>query len=121
MSGIDRDCINVTDLALFRPQRQGSANDESGPPVEIATGLCGIYEPSQRLFKDAQGRELQISAIIRIEGTDSDGDVIDVRAGDHAQWTDFRGKLLKRQLILRVDPWWHGFDLDHVELRIGST
>lgn len=121
MSGLDADCINVTDLAIYRPVRQGPGHDQSAPPVEIIADLCAIYEPSQRLFKDSAGRELTINAILRIDGTDGDGEPLDVRAGDHAQWTDFRGKLLKRQLILRVDPWYLGPELNHVELRIGSV
>ena len=116
---IERDLANVFDLALFRPQRQGPSMDESGTPVTLASGLCAIYEPTQVLFKDVDGRELLIRATFFIDPCDNDGNMIDVRAHDHLQYTDFRGVLQKRQLILQVSPWYCGAELDHIELGIG--
>lgn len=116
---IERDLANVTDLALFRPQRLGPSQDESGTPVTLASGLCAIVQPEQVFFKDTGGREQFIRATIWIDPVDNDGDAIDVRAGDHLQYTDFRGVLQKRQLILRVSSWYMSAELDHIELGVG--
>ncbi len=93
--------------------------DESATPVTLASGLCAIYEPAQTLFKDVGGRELLIRATFWIDPVDNDGDAIDVRAHDHLQYTDFRGVLQKRQLVVVVSPWYCGAELDHLELGIG--
>ncbi len=116
---IERDLVNLFDLALLRPVRTGASMDEGGGQATLATGLCAIYEPSNQLFKDTDGRELTIRARFYIDPVDNSGDPIDVRAHDWLQFTDFRAKLQKRQLILRVSPWYCGAEIDHLLLEVG--
>ncbi len=116
---IERDLANVSDLALFRPVRQGPSLDTSATSVTLATGLTAIYEPKQRLIRDITGREIAITSVFWIDPVDNDGVAIEVRAHDHLQWTDYRGVLQKRQLILVVSPWYCGAELDHIKLEIG--
>ncbi len=115
---IERDLVNLTDLALFRPVRTGAGMDPTSTPTTIATGLPAIYEPAQELFTELDGRQLFVRSKFWIDPTDSAGDVIDVRANDWAQWTDFRGVLQKEQRILRVSPWFCGAVLDHLLLEL---
>lgn len=116
---IERCLANVFDLALLRPTRTGPSMDDVGAPTVLASGLCAIYEPEQRAFKDLDGREVTITARFFIDPCDNDGVAIDVRAHDRLQFTDFRGKLQKEQLILRVSPWYDGADVDHIEIEVG--
>ena len=116
---ISRDLANVFDLSLQRPRRTGPSMDVTGTPAVLADGLCAIYEPTDELIKGEDGRDLQLRAKFWIDPMDNDGDDITVRAHDWLQWTDYRGKLQKQQLILRVSPWYCGAELDHLLLEIG--
>ena len=112
------DLANVFDLALFRPIRQAYGMDSSAPATTIADKLSAIYEPVQVLARGESERDLLIVAKFRIDGTDNNGEPLDVRADDWLQFTDFRGVLQKRQLIRRVSPWYCGPLLDHVLLEV---
>ncbi len=118
---IERELANVFDLKLLRPVRTGPGMDPVGTPVTVAENLCAIYEPTQVLFKELDGRELFLTARFWIDPCDNDGDQIDVRAHDLLQYTDFRGVLQKRQVIRRVSPFFIGVDLDHIQLDIGGN
>lgn len=111
--------VNLNGLDIYRPVRQGAGGDESSAPVPVALGLDAIYEAVSDSFKNAQGREIFITGRFWINPTDSSGDVIDVRADDHLQYRDFRGKLVKRQRIVRASPMFCGPELDHIMLEIG--
>lgn len=112
------DLVNIFDLALFRPVRQGYGMDPSAPALTIADKLSAIFEPVQVLARGESERDLLIRAKFFIDGTDNDGEVIDIRADDWLQFTDFRGVLQKKQLIRRVSPWYCGPLLDHVLLEV---
>ncbi len=110
--------INVRDLALFRPVRQGYGMDSSAAASTLADKLSAIYEPVQVLARAESSRDLLITAKFYIDGFDNDGEGLDIRADDWLQFTDFRGVLQKRQLIARVSPWFCGALLDHVLLEV---
>lgn len=115
---VDRDFINVTDLAILRPPRNRSGLD-AGAAVEVATGLLAAYEPRVQHVKSETGEDQTITAVFRIDGVDENGDALDIRAGDLARWTDRRGRLQKPQRILRAVQWFSETDIDHLEIGIG--
>ena len=116
---IERDLANVFDLELSRPDRTGPSQDPVGDPATLASGLCAVYEPFQAWLQEPNGRQVRLSAKIWIDPIDNDGDAITVAAGDWAQWTDFRGVLVREQVIVTVSPWFVGTELDHIQLDIG--
>lgn len=115
---IERELANVFDLALLRPVRTGPGLDVVSE-IPLASDLCAIYEPTQVLFRDADGNELFLTAKFWIDPCDNDGNAIEVRANDWLQYTDFRGVVQKKQQIRRVSPWFLGIELDHIVLEIG--
>ena len=92
--------------------------DESAASVTLASGLSAVYEPTQNLVRDDDGRQITLRARFYIDGIDADGAVLDIRAHDWLQFTDFRGVLQKKQVIVRASPWFCGAVLDHVLLEI---
>lgn len=116
---IDRDLANLFDLALSRPDRTGPSRDPVGDPSTLADGLCAIYEPFTAWLQETDGRQVRVSARIYVDPVDNDGVALDLIAGDWAQWTDYRGVLLKEQVIVTVSPWFIGTELDHIQLDIG--
>ncbi len=115
---IEPELINVTDLALFRPVRQGPGMDQSASAIPLATGLSAIYEPVQILARGESARDLNVTAKFFIDPVDNDGEAIDIRANDFVQFTDFRGVLQKKQVIGRVSPWYCGPVLEHILLEV---
>lgn len=115
---VDRDFINVTDLAILRPPRNRPGLD-AGAAAEVATGILAAYEPRVQQIKSETGEDQTITAVLRIDGVDSAGNPLDIRSGDLARWTDARGRLQKPQRILRAVQWFSGTDIDHLELGIG--
>ena len=116
---IDSAFVNVTDLAIRRPTRTGPGGDPAGAPTPVHTGLSAIYEPADRLFRDPDGRERQITARFFVDPTVA-GSPIDVQPGDFLQWTDFAGTLVEDREIVLVNVWVNGCPEDHVELAIGN-
>lgn len=115
---IERDLVNVFDVALFRPVRSGPGGD-LGTPTTIAEDLCAIYEPSSDVFKDVDGLETFLVGKFWIDPVDNDGVAIDIREDDFLSYTDFKGSLQTEQTIRRVSPWYCGAELDHLLLEIG--
>ena len=116
---IVRALANVFDLKLTRPVRAGPSMDESDVPTLIAENLCAIYEPTHQLLQEPNGRAIVILGKFAIDPCDNEGEALDVRQHDHLQFTDYRGKLQRRQMIRRVSPWYCGAELDHILLEIG--
>lgn len=116
---IERELANVSDLTLLRPLRTGPGHDPVGSASTIAADLYAIVQHRQNYFKGLDGREQTVTTQVYIDPVDNDGEAIDVRAGDWAQWTDWRGVLQKEQLILRASPWYACDEVDHVLLEIG--
>ena len=116
---IIRELANVFDVALLRPVRTGAAMDP-GVPITLADSLTAIYEPTEGLLRDADGREIRIVAKFWIDPVDNLGAAIDVKADDWLQYTDFKGDLKKEQRIVQVSPWFCGVILDHLLLEVGG-
>ena len=116
---IIRELANVFDLALFRPVRTGPAMDPAAP-TPIADTLTAIYEPTEGLLRNPDGREIRITARFWIDPVDNLGAAIDVKADDWLQFTDYKGALKKEQRIVNVSPWYCGVDLDHILLEVGG-
>lgn len=115
---IERELANVSDLTLLRPVRTGPGHDITGEST-IASDLYAIVQHVHVYFKDVNGRENYITSKIYIDPVDNDGEALDIRAGDWAQYTDWRGVLQKKQVILRASPWFACDEVDHVLLEIG--
>lgn len=116
---IIRELANVFDLALFRPVRTGAAMDPAAP-IPLADTLTAIYEPTEGLLRDTDGREIRITARFWIDPVDNLGADLDLRADDWLQFTDYKGELKKEQRIVQVSPWYCGVILDHLLLEVGG-
>lgn len=117
---IIRDLANVFDLDLLRPIRTGAGLDPVGVPTTLADDLTAIYEPTEAVIRDVDGREIRITGRFWIDPFDNGGADIDVKANDWLTFTDWKGDAKKEQLIVRVSPWFCGTELDHLLLEIGG-
>lgn len=119
---IERDLVNVCDLAITRPKRSGPAGDSLvANDFSVATDLCAIVEAEHAVIQDLDNRQQLVVASIWIDGVDANGDFLKVREGDLVQYTDWKGDLVKKQQVLRVSPGYCGTELDHVELSVGRS
>lgn len=120
---IDVCAINVTDLQIIRRTDTGIGGD--GSDVVTASGLSAHHEPSDRLVRDAQGRDVVMSDTIYFDGVDGSGDAIDVKAHDFVIWTDWKGNATKKLEIKLVEPFHEPgkgasvSGLSHVRLSVG--
>lgn len=115
---IIQELANVFDLDLLRPARTGAGLDPVGAPVTLADDLTAIYEPTEALIRDVDGRQIRITGRFWIDPFDNGGADIDVKANDWLQFTDFKGAVKKEQQIRRVSPWYCGVELDHLLLEV---
>jgi hypothetical protein len=99
---IDRDSFNVLDLEFFRRTETGIGGD--GVFVSQHSGLSAHHEPAESVSRDLQGVDEVVTDVLFIDGVDSLGAVIDVRAKDVAQWTDWQTAETKKLEIRRVEP-----------------
>jgi len=113
--------FNVADLSIRRPRRTGAAGDSDPANDQIVlSGARGYIEASTKVVIDPRGREVQLTARLFIEPTDVLGDVIKIRPGDLAQWTNEGNDLVLQRPIVDAKYWWEAQELDHIELLIGG-
>ncbi len=94
--------VNVTDLAIYRRNQTGQGGD--GTDVLIADGLRAHHEESASGTRAAGERDTAVTDFLMIDGYDSDGDLVEVKAHDVAQWTNWAGRRVDKIAIIRVSP-----------------
>lgn len=116
---IERELVNVTDVALYRPQRTGAGGGSlAADDVALYSGLLGIHEPADRLQENVTNRDHVRTETLWIDPVDSDGAAIDVHVDDLVDWTDRLGRTVTRRRIRSVFPWWCGAEIDHLEMEV---
>ena len=94
--------VNVTDLAIYRRTQSGQGGD--GADVLIAKNLRAHHEESAAAVRATGSRDTVVTDFLMIDGYDSDGDLVEVKAHDVAQWTNWAGQLTDKISIIRVSP-----------------
>lgn len=116
---IEQRLVNVTDLAIYRPNRTGPAGDTSpAGDVLIASGLRCIHQRTHRVRKAKNGTDVVVEALYFLDPFKPDGTPLDVRERDLLQHTDHgSGRLLQKRAVLAVSFEDLGdLGIDHVEL-----
>lgn len=115
---IESELVNVTDLVISRPVRQGPSRDQSAAPTTIASSLQAILEEEDREVVGADGTSRPITGTLFVNPVDNDGDAIHVRPGDLVTYSDYTGATLKPRRIVRVRAHYSCTPgvLDHLEL-----
>lgn len=113
---IELELANVSDLEITRPARQSAGRDQSADPTVIATGLSAIHELEDGTTRGPDGQEATISGRVLIDPVDNAGDEIDVRPGDFVKFSNFAGHVFKPRQVIRVEAFWEGIDIDHLEV-----
>ncbi len=116
---IERELANVSDLTLLRPVRTGPGHDITSETT-IASDLYAIVQHVHVYFKDIDGRENYIQTKVYIDPVDNDGEALDIRSGDWAQYTDWRGVLQKKRVIPRASARYACAEADHALHRTGN-
>lgn len=121
--GIDLSSVNVRDLALTRPDRSGPGGDQAGAPEVLGQNLAACHAEEDKIFRRPNGREVVSFGRFFLDPLfDEGGDLIEVRAGDLAQWTSLFGVLGEPQEIISVEPTADcDGKLDILSFRVGRT
>ena len=117
---IERCSINVRDLEIFRRTASGIGGD--GTDASVVAGVLAEHEQVKAGTKTTDGRDVTITDTIMIDGIDpSDGSVLNIKAHDMVQFTDWTGALTKKLSIVQVRAHTRPgrSDLAHVRLDIG--
>ncbi len=121
--GIDPSSINVTDLVITRPDRSGPGGDQVGSPTVVASGISACRSEEDRHLRRPRGRDVvSLGRFFFDPVYDLNGDPVEFRPGDLAQWTNGFGVAVQPQEIVSVEPI---FDcdgvLDIVSFRVGQA
>lgn len=108
--------LNVTDVTIKRPTRTGPAGDQVGTPSTEYSGLSGYYEPASAIVRTNRGAEVQLSGLLMLDPLDADCEPIDVQVGDFVSYTDRSGRVTTDREILRIEPYYKGAEVDHLEV-----
>lgn len=110
---IERDLVNVTDLKILRPERGGPGGDITGKTT-VASNLEAIVQPSERLVRNSQGREVAATAKLYVDPD------VDIVARDLVQYTVPEGALTGELEVLTVGVWSCGDETDHIRVTLGG-
>ncbi len=116
---IERELVNVTTLAIYRPVRSGAGQGSAkADDAVVYSGLLAIHEPAQSSAQTDTERSHTQTDTLFIDPVDDDGDPIEVWPDDLVDWTDRTGRKVTRRRVRRVQPWSCGAEIDHLELEI---
>lgn len=116
---IERELVNVTDVVIYRPARTGAGlGSVRGDDTTLYAGLLGIHEPADSSVQSPTAQDHARSETLWIDPVDEEGNPIDVFVDDLVDWTDRAGRTVVRKRIRRVQDWWCGAEIDHLELEI---
>lgn len=116
---IERELVNVTDVGLYRAQRTGAGGGSLEPEdVTLYAGLLGIHEPADSSAQTVTASDHVRTETLWIDPVDGDGNAIDVHVDDLVDWTDRMGRTVTKRRIRRVQDWWCGSEIDHLELEV---
>ena len=114
---IEPDSINVTDLEITRPDRTGPGGDQAGTPTIVATALSAYYEVIASQVKKVDGSVVQATGLLMVDPpVDSAGAYVVISPGDLAAFTIHGSQSLKPREIIKVEPWYVGGEIDHLEV-----
>ena len=118
--GIEPSSVNVSDLTITRPGRRGVGGDESGSTT-LGADLSACFVSEDKLFRRPGGREIaSIGRFFVSPWRGADGEIVAIKPGDLAEWTDLLGVTHEPQEIIAVDPTSDcDGNLDVVAFRIG--
>lgn len=103
--GIDPSSVNVMDLEILRPDRSGPGGDEVGPGTVLGSELQACRVAEDKLMRDSRGRELVSFARFFLDPwAGEDGEVVEIRPGDLASWSNVFGSAVDPQEIISVEP-----------------
>lgn len=118
---LERDALNVFDLRIYRPLRDGPAGDsDPADDVLLAGPLACVYEAENRVTKSGStGEDIVITVTIFLDPLQPDGSPLpQLRERDLVQCTDPAGYVTQRMRVQNIGYWHNGGRLDHVELDI---
>lgn len=117
---IELELVNVTDLVVKRPLRDGPGGDsDPANDVVVASGLSAIYERTQRVRRNAQtGDDIITEGVFFLDPTKADGSPLEIRERDYVQHTDATGRLTALLTVRGVGYWSVGPELDHIEVEV---
>jgi hypothetical protein len=120
--GIDAGSINITDLVLARPDHSGPGGDSAGIFI-IRDPVEAIFIEQVQQLRVPDGREVVLTGTLYVDPLlDDSGDVIPIKPGDWASFTDLQGVKVEPQEIVVVKGVMDCSNrLDVVELKIGSA
>ena len=118
---IDPTLVNVRDLIIRRPHRDGAGGDtDPAEDLVIASRVCAIYEQIHRISRNRRGEELLVEGIYFLDLCDAQGDVLDIRERDYVEHTDLAGRRLQRRAIHHIS-FWTLEPIDHIELEVARV
>jgi len=103
--GIDPSSVNVRDLAITRPARSGPGGDEVGTGTVLGSGLQALRVDEDKLMRGPRGRELVSFARFFLDPwAGDDGEIVEIRPGDLAAYSNAFGSAVDAQEIIAVEP-----------------
>lgn len=118
---IDPDCINVTDLVIKRPRRDGAGGDtDPANDTIIASGLRAYFERTHTVRKGERGEDVVVNGMFLLNPTLADGvtPLPAIRERDYLQHTAPTGGLTALLTVLSVSYVHDGGQVDHIEVDV---
>jgi hypothetical protein len=121
--GVPDELKNARLTAVERPVRGGPGGDITSRTSIYSAATLGdydiVYEPTDRLWRTADGRDITLDAFLFIDRVRSNGVILDVVTGDQVSWVDQNERTFTRAEVKRVLlQTWPGSTIDHWELAI---
>lgn len=121
--GIDPSSVNVMDLEITRPDRSGPGGAEVGSGTVLGTRLQALRVDEDKILRSPRGREIvSFGRFFLDPWAGDDGEIVEIRPGDLAAWSNAFGSAVEPQEIIAVEPTndCEG-SLDVLTFRVGRT